>query len=352
SWLPASRLPVFLHSLQFLEVALSEPSQRVPQSLIVGDVHGSPYERCGSEQGWMEPQTPGMEAGADQALLKDRNWRVADSDLETEPVQPEWGEWVESGAGLGFVGMEDSEWLGWYLWGWRGSVGLGWESRDSMSNGAAWITQRCWESKGIMVKQMKHYLGHNCVERPPKYIRYGQEALEHKGGCKRERAIPMGMEDTGMKELPWNFHYQISLSSQSGENSMDGSPPNPVGFCPWACGGSRSATARSAGAQCPSARPCSLAGPCPLAVPCPCPCPLSLSCPLSLGSVELGVAAGPGAVLGENNPEPQLGHFPPFPQLPPSHSQHGPCGSQSPQYGPSHFQLHSVIVVSSRSLLV
>ncbi|RMB99151.1 hypothetical protein DUI87_24341 [Hirundo rustica rustica] len=51
----------------------------------------------------------------------------------------------------------------------------------AVSDGATWITQRCWESKGIMVEQMKLYLGHTSVEGPPKYIRYGWEALEYKG---------------------------------------------------------------------------------------------------------------------------------------------------------------------------
>ncbi|RMC11192.1 hypothetical protein DUI87_12106 [Hirundo rustica rustica] len=55
----------------------------------------------------------------------------------------------------------------------------------AVSDGATWITQRCWESKGIMVEQMKLYLGHTSVEGPPKYIRYGQEALEHKAGIRR-----------------------------------------------------------------------------------------------------------------------------------------------------------------------
>ncbi|RMB92962.1 hypothetical protein DUI87_30610 [Hirundo rustica rustica] len=51
----------------------------------------------------------------------------------------------------------------------------------AVSDGATRITQRCWESKGIMVEQMKLYLGHTSVEGPPKYIRYGWEALEYKG---------------------------------------------------------------------------------------------------------------------------------------------------------------------------
>ncbi|OWK49414.1 hypothetical protein RLOC_00002806 [Lonchura striata] len=62
---PNLHVPPVLHSRHFLEVALSEPSLRVPQSLIVGDVHGSPCEHCGSKQGRMEPQTLGMGAGAE-----------------------------------------------------------------------------------------------------------------------------------------------------------------------------------------------------------------------------------------------------------------------------------------------
>nr|XP_054509120.1 zinc finger protein ZFP2-like [Agelaius phoeniceus] len=54
-----------LHSLQCLEVALSEPGPGVPQSLIVGDVDGTPWERWGSERGRMEPQRAGMGARAE-----------------------------------------------------------------------------------------------------------------------------------------------------------------------------------------------------------------------------------------------------------------------------------------------
>ncbi|XP_039428349.1 DLA class I histocompatibility antigen, A9/A9 alpha chain-like [Corvus cornix cornix] len=50
----------------------------------------------------------------------------------------------------------------------------------AVSDGATRIPQRCWESKGILAEQMKHYLGHTCVEELPKYIRCGWEALEHK----------------------------------------------------------------------------------------------------------------------------------------------------------------------------
>nr|XP_041569063.1 class I histocompatibility antigen, F10 alpha chain-like [Taeniopygia guttata] len=202
--------PVF-HSLQFLEVALSEPGPGVPQSLIVGDVDGTPCERCGSERGRMEAQTPGMGAGAELGYWDSQSWDIGIA--RAPPVQ-------QSVHGSHQYGYEGWDFISFQL----GSRSF------AVSSGALWISQRCWESRGIMVEQMKHYLGHTCVERPPKYIRYGREALEHKGGCRRGRAIPMGMGDSGMgdlgmQELPWNFHGQISLSSQSAENSMDGPTP-------------------------------------------------------------------------------------------------------------------------------
>ena len=79
-------------------------------------------------------------------------------------------------------------------------------------------------------------------------------------------------------------------------------------------------------------------------------CPLSLGCPVSLGSMGPGVAAGPGGAMGENNPEPQLGQFPQFhpggPRSLPAWALWLPVTpvwfQLSPQYDPSHFQLHSV----------
>ncbi|RLV61846.1 hypothetical protein DV515_00019973 [Chloebia gouldiae] len=62
---PLSLISMSPHSLQFLEVALSEPGPGIPQSLIVGDIDGTPCKRCGSERGRMEPQTPGMGSGAE-----------------------------------------------------------------------------------------------------------------------------------------------------------------------------------------------------------------------------------------------------------------------------------------------
>uniref|UniRef100_H0ZXI4 MHC class I-like antigen recognition-like domain-containing protein n=1 Tax=Taeniopygia guttata TaxID=59729 RepID=H0ZXI4_TAEGU len=81
-----------LHSLQFLEVALSEPGLGVPQSLIVGDVDGTPRERCGSEWGRMEAQTPGMGAGAEPGYWDSQSWDIG---IARAGIlgQPELGYW-------------------------------------------------------------------------------------------------------------------------------------------------------------------------------------------------------------------------------------------------------------------
>ncbi|RMB89174.1 hypothetical protein DUI87_34436 [Hirundo rustica rustica] len=77
----------------------------------------------------------------------------------------------------------------------QGNINVGPESprQDTMNRAAAEEassgTESCGNSSpepeepGIMVEQMKHYLGHTCVEGPPKYIRYGQDALERKAGA-------------------------------------------------------------------------------------------------------------------------------------------------------------------------
>ncbi|RLV83677.1 hypothetical protein DV515_00016421 [Chloebia gouldiae] len=364
-----------------------------------------------------------------QTLLKDRNRPVANNDLETGLVQR---------AGLGSVGWRT-------LRGWDGISGDGGDldssskglpgagtqlhgsvlssfpglhtvqgisSCDLLSNrapmdpmdfisfqlgsgsfvvsdGAAWIIQRCWESKGNMVEEMKHYLGHSCVEGPPKYIRYGREALEHKGGCKRGRVIPVGMGDSGMGDLgmqgfPWNFHDQISHSSQwisplthCHGNSIDPNPlPRLALLCLWQHQGTQHKPFLGCSMLCPgqegTARValvapgtwpgCSrcrdswgmfqsraeskqqfLEGILPLGNSLKCwgsvslgqamfpGCALSLGCPLSLSPVPWLCGA---RVLGENNPEPQLGQFPHMGPVAPSHPQYGvPIHPRHSQYG-------------------
>lgn len=147
----------------------------------------------------------------------------------------------------------------------HGSDRYGYDGRDFISfdlgsgsfvaaDGTAQIIKRLWESDGITVPELKHELGHTCVEVLKKHVRYGREALEHKGGGK----IPMGMGELGnvgfgrvefgntgilmgilfmdltLIPFPWEFCGWLPLLSHSLGNSEDGSHchPIPMGI-PW-----------------------------------------------------------------------------------------------------------------------
>ncbi|NXP22857.1 HMR1 protein, partial [Scytalopus superciliaris] len=75
-------------SLQYLEVAVSEPGPGIPQFVSVGSVDGIPITRYDSEQGRMEPQTPWMAAGAEpgfwdgQIQILERHQLVGAKNLE------------------------------------------------------------------------------------------------------------------------------------------------------------------------------------------------------------------------------------------------------------------------------
>ncbi|XP_064496547.1 class I histocompatibility antigen, F10 alpha chain-like [Pseudopipra pipra] len=110
--------PKVLHSMRYLEVAVTEPSPGIPQFMVLGYVDGIPFERYDSERGWVEPLTPWMAAGAepgywDRETQIDRgNQLVAAYKLDVGRDRYNWsgGEWGELENG-GCVG------LGWDVWG-------------------------------------------------------------------------------------------------------------------------------------------------------------------------------------------------------------------------------------------
>ncbi|XP_027563231.1 major histocompatibility complex class I-related gene protein-like, partial [Neopelma chrysocephalum] len=61
----AQSFPTVLHSLRFLDVAVSEPGPGIPQFMEMGYVDGIPITRYDSERGRAEPLTPWMAAGAE-----------------------------------------------------------------------------------------------------------------------------------------------------------------------------------------------------------------------------------------------------------------------------------------------
>ncbi|XP_027563123.1 class I histocompatibility antigen, F10 alpha chain-like, partial [Neopelma chrysocephalum] len=202
--------PPVLHSLRYLDVAVTEPSPGIPQFLSMGYVDGIPFVRYDSERDRLEPLTPWMAAGAEPGY-----W-----DRQTQIY--EWNRFIDAD------NLEIAR--GWYNWSGglhtvqqlsgcdllsdgsvRRTLRYGIDGRDFISfspengtfvaaDGAARITQRKWRSDGY--EALQHELGQSCVEWLQKYIGYGREALERKGEGDR---IPMGMRDLGMWDLGgWN----------------------------------------------------------------------------------------------------------------------------------------------------
>ncbi|XP_050166977.1 class I histocompatibility antigen, F10 alpha chain-like, partial [Myiozetetes cayanensis] len=81
--------PKVLHSLRYLQVAVTEPSLGIPQFMEIGYVDGIPISRYDSEWGRTEPQTPWMAAVTEPGYWdegtqrNERNRLVAANNLET-----------------------------------------------------------------------------------------------------------------------------------------------------------------------------------------------------------------------------------------------------------------------------
>ncbi|NWT07394.1 HA1F protein, partial [Mionectes macconnelli] len=179
-----------LHSLRYLHVAVTEPSPRIPQYLVLGYVDGIPFVRYDSERGRMEPLTPWMAAGPEpgywdrETQQNERNRLIDAADLEIARSRYNW-----SG------GLHTRQWL----YGCdllsdgsvRGSSRYGYDGRDFISfelgsgsfvaaDGSAQSTKRKWEHDGIVVERRTHYLGNICPEWLQKYVGYGWKVLQHK----------------------------------------------------------------------------------------------------------------------------------------------------------------------------
>ncbi|XP_058713467.1 class I histocompatibility antigen, F10 alpha chain-like isoform X1 [Poecile atricapillus] len=181
--------PRVLHSLRYLDVAVSEPSPGVPQYMILGFVDGIPFTRYDSERGRMEPQTRWMEDGAEpgywesQTQIAVRNQHVGAEDLKTLRHRYNQSE-----------GLHTAQWL----YGCdllsdgsvRGSRREGYDGRDFISfelgsksfvaaDDAAEITRRRWEDENV-AERLENYLEHVCPEWLRKYVGYGRKELERK----------------------------------------------------------------------------------------------------------------------------------------------------------------------------
>ncbi|XP_059347016.1 class I histocompatibility antigen, F10 alpha chain-like isoform X1 [Ammospiza nelsoni] len=179
-----------LHSLHYLEVAVSEPSPGIPQYMDIGFVDGIPFTRYDSERGWAEPLTEWVKDGVDpeywdrETQIAVRRQHVNARNLETLRER-----YNQSGGLHTVLRLYGCELLS--DGSVRGSFRDGYDGRDFISfdlesgrfvaaDNAAEITRRRWEQDGNEVERWTSYLKHVCPEWLQKYVRYGQKELEHK----------------------------------------------------------------------------------------------------------------------------------------------------------------------------
>ncbi|NXP95391.1 HA1F protein, partial [Passerina amoena] len=179
-----------LHSLRYLFVAVSEPSPGIPQFMEIGYLDGIPFTRYDSERGGLEPLTQWMKDGAEpgywekQTQIGVGNQHVTARNLEIlrERYNQSGGlhTWLRvSGCDL----LSDGSVRGSYRFGYDGWDHLSFDlesGRFVAADNAAEITRRFWEQDGNVAEARVNYLKHECPEWLQKYVRYGQEELEHK----------------------------------------------------------------------------------------------------------------------------------------------------------------------------
>ncbi|XP_037982326.1 class I histocompatibility antigen, F10 alpha chain-like [Motacilla alba alba] len=178
-----------LHSLHYLQVAVSEPSPGVPQFTSIGYLDGIPFTRYDSERGRAEPLTQWIKDGVEpgywerQSQLYARNQHVNARNLGILRER-----YNQSGGlhtllrGIGCDLLSDGSI--------RGSYQVGYDGRDHISfdlgsgrlvpaDSTAEITRRRLEQEEVAEHWM-NYLKHECPEWLRKYVGYGQKELERK----------------------------------------------------------------------------------------------------------------------------------------------------------------------------
>uniref|UniRef100_A0A8D2MEH9 MHC class I-like antigen recognition-like domain-containing protein n=1 Tax=Zonotrichia albicollis TaxID=44394 RepID=A0A8D2MEH9_ZONAL len=195
-----------LHSLHYLDVAVSEPSPGIPQYMSMGYLDGIPFTRYDSERGREEPLSEWVKDSADpeywerNTQLNVRNQYIDARNLETLRER-----YNQSGGLHTLLRVYGCELLS------DGSIGgsqrHSYDGRDFISfdlesgrfmaaDSAAEITRRRWEQEGV-AEARTNYLKHECLEWLQRHVRYGQKELERKGGSR----IPVGIWDLGMEDL-------------------------------------------------------------------------------------------------------------------------------------------------------
>ncbi|KAF4805170.1 class I histocompatibility antigen, F10 alpha chain-like protein [Turdus rufiventris] len=195
-----------LHSLRYLEVAVSEPSPGIPQFMEIGYLDGIPFTCYDSERGRVEPLTEWIKDGVDWEYWDEvtqidvGNQHVAARNLDILRDRYNQSRGVHTlfrvaGCDL----LSDGSIRGSYRHGYNGQDFLSFDlgsKRFVVADSAAEVTRRRWEDEKV-AERMTNYLEHVCAEWLQKYVRYEQKELDRKGGSR----IPVGMWDLGMEDL-------------------------------------------------------------------------------------------------------------------------------------------------------
>ncbi|XP_032940077.1 class I histocompatibility antigen, F10 alpha chain-like [Catharus ustulatus] len=187
-WDPGGATKV-LHSLRYLDVAVSEPSPEIPQYMSIGYLDGIPFERYDSERGRMEPLTEWAKESADPEYW-DRNTQtgVQNQHVAAWNLQTVRDRYNQSGGLHTWLRVAGCDLLS--NGSVRGSQRHGYDGQDYISfdleskrfvaaDSAAEVTRRRWEH-GNVAERDTNYLGHVCPEWLQKYIRYAQKELDRK----------------------------------------------------------------------------------------------------------------------------------------------------------------------------
>ncbi|XP_066427193.1 class I histocompatibility antigen, F10 alpha chain-like isoform X2 [Molothrus aeneus] len=179
-----------LHSLHYLEVAVSESSPGIPQYMSIGYLDGIPFTRYDSERGRAEPLTQWMKDGVEpeywdrQTQINVGNQQVAARNLETARERYNQSGGLHTNLRVSGCDLLSDGSV-------RGSERYSYDGRDFISfdlgsgrfvaaDSAAEVTRRRWKQEGAMAEARTNYLKHECPEWLQKYVGYGQKEVERK----------------------------------------------------------------------------------------------------------------------------------------------------------------------------
>ncbi|NXY40005.1 HA1F protein, partial [Pomatorhinus ruficollis] len=179
-----------LHSLRYLDVAVSEPSLGVPEFMVLGFVDGIPFMRYDSDRGRTEPLTQWIKDGVEpgfwdsQTQISKMVQHVDAKNLEILRDRYNQSRGLHTTQRLyGCDLLSDGSVSGSYRNGYDGRDFISFDlesGKFKAADSAAEITRRRWEQDGTEAERKTNYLTQICPEWLRKYVRYGQKELERK----------------------------------------------------------------------------------------------------------------------------------------------------------------------------